>query len=126
DRLTGMYGYAKASSSTNLYVFSGGIEVYGGVGGFILTPAQVVNLGATASGLGPGLPFVIGHAGIHVWGEILGGLVSADGTVDLQVIAPYPFSFQGTLELEGCVVWVVCGSVDVTVGVNSSDGLYVR
>jgi hypothetical protein len=126
DRLTGMFGYAKANRSINLYVFSGGIEVYAGVGGFILTPAQVVDLGATASGLGPGLPFVIGHAGLHVWGEILGGLVSADGTVDLQVIAPYPFSFQGTLELEGCVVWVACGSVDVTVGVNSSEGLFVR
>jgi len=126
DRLTGIFGYAKASDSINLYVFSGGIEAYAGVGGFILTPAQVTNLGATASGLGPGLPFVIGHAGVHVWGEILGGLVSADGTVDLQVIAPYPFSFQGTLELEGCVVWVVCGSVDVTVGVNSSEGLFVK
>jgi hypothetical protein len=126
DRLTGMFGYAKANRSINLYVFSGGIEVYAGVGGFILTPAQVVDLGATASGLGPGLPFVIGHAGLHVWGEILGGLVSADGTVDLQVIAPYPFSFQGTLELEGCVVWVACGSVDVTVGVNSSEGLFVQ
>jgi hypothetical protein len=126
DRLTGIFGYAKASSSINLYVFSGGIEAYAGVGGFVLTPAQVIDLGASTSGLGPGLPFVIGHAGVHVWGEILGGLVSADGTVDLQVIAPYPFSFEGTLGLEGCVVWVVCGSVDVTCGVNSSEGLFVR
>ncbi len=126
DRLTGIFGYAKVSSSINLYVFSGGIEAYAGVGGFVLTPAQIADLGASASGLGPGLPFVIGHAGIHVWGEILGGLVSASGTVGMQVIAPYPFSFEGTLGLEGCVVWVVCGSVDVTCGINSSEGLFVR
>jgi hypothetical protein len=121
-----MFGYAKASDSINLYVFSGGIEVYAGVGGFVLTPAQVVDLNAKASGPGVGLPFVIGNVGFHVWGEILGGLVSADGTVDLQIIAPYPFSFQGTLGLEGCVLWAVCGSVDVTVGVNSSEGFFVK
>ena len=126
DRLTGMFGYAKASDSINAYVFSGGIEVYAGVGGFVLTPAQVVDLNAKASGPGVGLPFVIGNVGFHVWGEILGGLVSADGTVDLQIIAPYPFSFQGTLALEGCVVWVACSSVDVTVGVNSSEGFFVK
>jgi hypothetical protein len=126
DRLTGMFGYAKASDSINLYVFSGGIEVYAGVGGFVLTPAQVVDLKAKASGPGVGLPFVIGNVGFHVWGEILGGLVSADGTVDLQIIAPYPFSFEGTLGLEGCVLWAVCGSVDVTVGVNSSEGFFVK
>jgi hypothetical protein len=125
-RLTGLYGYAKASSSIDAFVFSGGIEAYAGLGGFVLTPAQVANLGAQASGLGPGLPFVVGHAGIHVWGDILGGLVSAGGWVDLNVIAPYPFSFQGTLGLEGCVVWVVCGSVDVSVGLNSQDGLYLN
>ena len=126
NRLTGVYGFVKASSSINLYVFSGGIEVFAGVGGFVLTPAQVVNLGAQSSGLGPGLPFVIGNVGMHIWGEILGGLVSADGTVDLNVIAPYPFSFQGTLNLEGCVVWVACGSVEVTLGLNSSQGLFVQ
>jgi hypothetical protein len=45
--------------------------------------------------------------------------------VDLNIIAPYPFSFQGTLELEGCVLWVACKSVDLTVGLNSSQGLFV-
>jgi hypothetical protein len=126
DRLTGVYGFAKMSDSINLYVFSGGVEGFAGLGGFVLTAQQVADLGAQASGLGPGLPFVIGNVGMHIWGEILGGLVSADGTADINIIAPYPFSFQGTLGLEGCVVWVVCGSTDVTIGLNSSDGLFVR
>jgi hypothetical protein len=69
---------------------------------------------------------VVGHVGVHIWGEILGGAVSAGGWADLDVIAPYPFSYEGTLGLEGCVAWVFCGSVDVTVGLNSSDGLFVR
>lgn len=125
-RLTGVYGYVKASSSISAFVFAGGIEAYAGLGAFVLTPAQVASLGAQASGLPVGgLPFVIGHVGIHVWGEILGGIVSAGGWVDMQVIAPYPFSYQGTLGLEGCVLWVFCGSVDVTVGLNSTNGLFV-
>jgi hypothetical protein len=123
-RLTGMYGYVKASSSLNAFVFAGGLEAYVGLGAFVLTPAQVTDLNAVGSGI-PALPFVIGHIGVHIWGEILGGLVSAGGTVDLQVIGPYPFSFEGTLGLEGCVLWVVCGSVDVSVGLNSSQGFYV-
>ena len=125
-RLTGVYGYAKMSDSINLFVFSGGIEAYAGIGAFVLTPAQVASLGAQASGLGPGLPFVIGNVGMHISGEILGGLVSAGGTADLNIIAPYPFSFQGTLGLEGCVVWVACGNVDVSIGLNNAEGLFVR
>jgi hypothetical protein len=126
ERLTGLYGYARMSDSINLYVFSGGIEVYAGLGGFVLTAAQVADLGAQASGPVPVLPFVIGNVGLHIHGEILGGLVSAGGWADLNVIAPYPFSFQGTMGLEGCVAWVVCGSVDVSVGLNSAEGLFVR
>lgn len=86
----------------------------------------MADLGAQASGLGPGLPFVVGNVSMHIWGEILGGLVSAGGTADLNVIAPYPFSFEGTLGLEGCAVWVACGNVDVSIGLNSSEGLFVN
>jgi hypothetical protein len=125
-RLTGVYGYGKASDSVNLWVFSGGIEVYAGLGGFVLTPQQVADLGATSTTNVVGLPFVVGNAGVHVWGEILGGLVSAGGWGNFNVIAPYPFSYQGTIGLEGCVAWVVCGSTDVTAGVNSQDGLFVE
>jgi hypothetical protein len=109
--------------------FSGGMEAYVGLGGFILDPlnsAQIANLKAKVSGLAGALPYAIGHAGFHIWGDILGGIVSAGGTVNVDVIGPYPFSFEGTLELEGCVVWVFCGSVDVSVGLNSSEGFYVR
>jgi hypothetical protein len=52
--------------------------------------------------------------------------VSAGGWGNFNVIAPYPFSYQGTIGLEGCVAWVVCGSTDVTAGVNSQDGLFVE
>jgi len=120
DRLTGLYGYAKLTRSINLYVFSGGIEAFAGLGGFVQSAP------GTSSGLEHGLPFVVGNVGLHIWGEILGGAVSADGWADLNVIAPYPFSFQGTLGLEGCAAWVFCGSVDVTAGLNSSEGLFVK
>ena len=99
---------------------------YAGLGGFVLSPAQVVDLGATAALSPIGLPFVVGNTGIHIWGEILGGLVGAGGWGNFNVIAPYPFSFQGTIGLEGCVAWVVCGSVDVTAGLNSEEGLFVE
>ena len=125
-RLTGVYGYGKASTSINVWVFSGGMEAYSGLGGFLLTPAQVVDLGATSTLSPVGLPFVVGNVGIHIWGEILGGLVGAGGWGNFNVIAPYPFSFQGTIGLEGCVAWVVCGSVDVTAGLNSEEGLFVE
>ncbi|HQH72930.1 MAG TPA: hypothetical protein PK360_12705, partial [bacterium] len=74
----------------------------------------------------PGLPYVVGNLGIHIWGDILGGLVSAGAWGDLQMMFPAPFSFQGTVGLEACVLWVICGSVDVTVGLNSVDGFYIE
>ncbi|OPX32615.1 hypothetical protein B1H10_07340 [candidate division KSB1 bacterium 4484_188] len=70
DRLTGLYGYNQSSVGFNVFIFSGGIETYVGLGGFV---------------------------GVHIHGEILGGLVSAGAWGDLQVIGPYPFSFQGTV-----------------------------
>ena len=127
-RLTGLYGYVKASESINIYILSGGYEEFVGLGGFVLTPQQVIDLHAQSTlGLpGVGLPFLIGNVGAHAWGDILGGLVSADGWVDLQVMLPYPFSFQGDLDLSACVLWVACGDVDVTVGLNSSQGFYLQ
>ncbi len=120
DRLTGFYGYCKSGASINLYIVSGGYEVYVGLGAF-------VDLGITGNSSGiPGLPYVVGNLGIHIWGDILGGLVSAGAWGDLQMMFPAPFSFQGTVGLEACVLWVICGSVDVTVGLNSVDGFYIE
>jgi hypothetical protein len=125
-RLTGLYGYVKASESINLYVLSGGLEEFVGLGGFVLTPQQATNLGAQSTANVVGLPYVVGNVGAHAWGDILGGLVSADGWADLQVIMPYPFSYQGDIDLSACVLWVACGDVDVTVGLNSTQGLYLQ
>jgi hypothetical protein len=125
-QLTGVYGYAQYSESINLWILSGGVEAYAGLGGFVLPAASVGPLNAVAPGAGIGLPYVIGNTGIHVWGAILGGLASADGWVDLNVISPYPFSFQGTLGLQACAAWVICETADLTAGLNSTSGLYVQ
>ena len=125
-RLTGIYGYGKPSTSINVWVFSGGMEAYVGLGAFVLSAQQVVDLGATSAMSPIALPFIVGNTGVHIWGEILGGLVGTSGWGNFNVIAPYPFSYQGTIGLEGCVAWVVCESVDVTAGLNSEDGLFVE
>ena len=124
--LTGIYGYVRAERSVNYWIVSGGIEVFAALGGFVDVGAAT----AFNSGAGPAvpvaLPFVVGNFGVRIWGEIAGGLVSASAWGNFQVIAPYPFQFQGTLGLEGCVLWVACASVEVTAGVNSADGFYVE
>jgi hypothetical protein len=81
-------------------------------------------MGALSPGIG--LPYVVGNLGGRIHGEILGGLVSAAAWFNLQVLGPYPFGFQGTVGLEACVLWVACGSVDVTVGLNTTEGFYLR
>jgi hypothetical protein len=126
DRVTGLYGYVKYGESISIVVLSGGYEEFIGLGGFILTPQQATNLHAQSTANVVGLPYVIGNVGAHAWGSILGGLVSADGWADLQVILPYPFSFQGSIDLSACVLWVACGDVEVTVGLNSSQGFYLQ
>jgi hypothetical protein len=105
-KLTGLYGYGQLSSSIQLYVFGGGYKVYLGMGAF-LTP----------------LPTIAGSGGLYVHGEILGGLVSASAWADLDLYWP-PFYFEGSFGLEGCVLWVICASVDVTAGFDS-DGFYI-
>jgi hypothetical protein len=119
--LTGIYGSFHLSQSVNLYVVSGGYEVHVGLGAFVL-PAPIV--GSVLPGVG--LPYVVGNLGGRIHGEILGGLVSAAAYFNTQVIGPYPFSFEGTAGLEACVLWVFCGSVDITIGLNSTDGFYIE
>ncbi|MBL0337009.1 MAG: hypothetical protein IPP73_17275 [Chitinophagaceae bacterium] len=121
DRLTGIYGYFHLHQGINLFVISGDYDIYVGLGAFVL-PAPFP--GAVAAGLG--LPYVVGNLGGRIHGDILGGLVSAGAYFDMQIMGPYPFSFQGTVGLEACVLWVFCGSVDLTIGLNSHDGFYIQ
>lgn len=121
DTLTGLYGYGQVSFGVNWYVFGGGVELYAGLGAFVDKPGTASSSGGTVQC--PGLPYVIGCAGCYVHGEILGGLVSAAGWANLILQGPIPY-FEGTFGLEGCVLWVLCASIDVTAGLNS-DGFYM-
>jgi hypothetical protein len=123
--LTGMYGYLHIKKGINLYVVSGGYELFAGFGMFVLDAAQVANMNAQASGL-PASIYLVGNLGGRIHGEILGGLVSAAAGFNIQVMGPYPASFEGSVTLEACVLWVFCGSVNVGVGMNTSDGFYIR
>ncbi len=124
DHLTGIYGSLHVEQSVNIAIISGGYEITVGLGAFVLEPTVATALGALSPGLG--LPYVVGNLGGRVHGEILGGLVSAGAYFNLSVIGPYPFGFEGRVGLEACVLWVACGSVDVTIGLNSSEGFYIR
>jgi hypothetical protein len=124
DRLTGIYGSLHIEQGVNIAIISGGYEITVGLGIFQLEPVAAAALGALAPV--PGLPYVVGNLGGRVHGEILGGLVSAGAWFNLQVIGPIPLGFQGTVGLEACVLWVACGSVDVTIGLNSAEGFYIR
>lgn len=124
NNLTGIYGSLDVSQSISLFIISGGYELHVGLGAFTLTPEGAGTLGAIVAG--PGLPYIVGNLGGRIHGEILGGLVSAAAYFNLQIIGPYPFSFQGTVGLEACVLWVICGSVDITIGLNTSEGFYIR
>lgn len=125
DHLSGIYGSIYVSQSVSLFIISGGYEIYVGLGAFVLTPESATLLGALAAG-GLGVPYVVGNLGGRIHGEILGGLVSAAAWFNLQLMGPYPFSFQGTVGLEACVLWVICGSVDITIGLNTSRGFYIQ
>ena len=124
DKISGIYGYIHVQQGINLYVISGQYEVFLGLGAFLLTPQGAGAMGALTSGVG--LPYIVGNLGGSVNGEILGGLVSAGADFDLQIIGPYPFSFQGSVGLHACVLWIFCGSVSVTVGLNSAQGFYIN
>jgi hypothetical protein len=102
------------SASVSYYVVSGGYTVYAGLGAFAGYGAP------TGAGFG-----VIGNVGVNVWGKILGGLVSADGWADLQMVIGVPPAFQGTLGLQACVLWVACGSVTLNAGFNANQGFYL-
>lgn len=125
-KLTGFYGYGQASFGVNWYIFGGGVEIYAGMGAFSTFPVSSPTLVDDWSSMASlGLPYVLGSAGVHVHGEILGGLVSASAWGKLDLRGPVPVYFSGTFGLEGCVVWVVCASVDVTAGISPEDGFFI-
>ncbi len=126
DRLTGVYGYVEIKAGINLVIISGGYEFFVGVGAFILDFSEAVGLGGLPPGLHPELPYAVGHLGGRIHGEFLAGLVSGGAWVDLQLIGPYPFSFQGAIGIEACALWVACTTYHFTVGLNTSEGFYVR
>lgn len=113
--LTGFYVYTGFSNSVSLYVVSGGYQVYVGTGAFVGT-------GAPVTGFAFG---VIGNVGVYVWGEILGGVVSASAWGNLQMIVGVPPAFEGSLGLEACVLFVFCGSATVHGGFNADQGFYL-
>jgi hypothetical protein len=115
--VSGVYGFGSIDLSLNFGIFSGGIGIYAGVGAF-------VNLISVVPHAGVPLPYVLANIGVSLNGEILWGLVSASAWVNMQMSLGVPTYFQGTAGLEGCVLWVVCGSVDVTVRL-SDDGFEI-
>jgi hypothetical protein len=120
--LTGVYGYGQVSIGVNYYVVGGGVDIFAGAGAF---SAPIAAGGPLAPFTGnPLLPYVVGACGIYVHGEILGGLVSASAWANLSLRGPVPTYFEGTFGLRGCVAWVLCASVSVTAGINSS-GFYL-
>ncbi len=123
--LTGLFGYGMISLSRQFYIFGGGIEIYAGMGAFVDTP--VGKQGAWPSDWAPalGLPYVIGSCGVYLHGEILGGLVSASAWGKLSLRGPLTIFFEGNFGLEGCVLWVICASIEVTAGIGS-DGFYLN
>jgi hypothetical protein len=115
--LTGVFGYGQHSRAANFaYVFSGGVELYAGMGAFNVVPP---GMSPAFAGV-VGFPYVIGACGIYAHGEILGGVVSASAWGNLSLRGPLPVYFEGTFGLEGCVLWTVCDSVEVTADINDS------
>ena len=118
--LTGLFGYGQLSFGVNWYVLGGGVDLYAGMGAFSEIPPGLSGAWSDIVGL----PYVLGSCGVYVHGEILGGLVSASAWANLSLRGPAPTYFEGNFGLEGCVLWVMCASVDVTGGINSG-GFYL-
>lgn len=112
--VTGVYGFGQVSFSMDFGVFGGGLEIYAGVGAFMNLPGLTDNI------TGLPLPYVLANIGVSLHGEILWGAVSASAWVNLQIMLGDPFYFQGSAGLEGCVLWVMCASVDVTVRLDEN------
>ena len=112
--ITGVYGFGFVDFSQDFGVFGGGIEIYAGVGAFL----NFEGLGEEIGGMP--LPYILAKIGVSLHGEILWGVVSASAWVALEICVGDPFYFEGTAGLKGCVLWVFCASVDITVRLDES------
>ena len=118
DYLTGLYGYVEVSGSKSWSVLaSAGFRLHAGLGAFV---------GESNNNAIQNLPFAMGNLGVEVWGKILGGLISARGWADLQILLPSFLGFHGMIGLEGCAGWLLCDQVDLEAGLNPIDGFYLR
>lgn len=110
--LTGFYAYMSVTQAVTYYVLSGGYQVYVGMGAFI-------SFGDPSFAL-------VGNVGVRIWGEFLGGLLSASASGNLQLILGLPSpGFQGTFSVEACALWVACVSASVSCGYNNTDTFYL-
>jgi hypothetical protein len=117
-RITGVYGYGRASFNATYYIFGGGVDIFVGAGAF----SEQLPAGAPVAAFpgNPLLPCVVGACGVGVHGEILGGLVSASAWANLSMRGPLPPYFEGTFGMRGCVAWVLCASTQVTARVSDN------
>ncbi len=119
EEITGVYVYGDVDFSLGWGIIEGGIEIYAGVGAF-------VNYYGVDSIPDVPFPCIVGIVGVYIHGEILWGLVSASAWGELELYLGHPTGFEGTVGLRGCVLWVLCAEVDLTVGWNTNKGFYVQ
>ena len=102
--LTGAYGYGSKGESIELWIVNGGYRVGLGLGLFVSES---------------GKPIVLGRGDARIWGDILGGFVSASGSGELTLALPPP-SYHGVVKLRGCVFLIGCRTAKVDVVIDSS------
>jgi hypothetical protein len=123
DNITGVYVFGDVERSVSVSgLIQGGIEIYAGVGAL---GDYSTNSDYFIDGKGVEL-CVIGIMGAYIYGEILAGVVSASAWGKLILQIGTPSYFEGEFGLRGCVIRVLCASVDITAGVSSNKGLYIR
>jgi hypothetical protein len=123
DPVTGCYIYGDVELSVGVAgIIEGGVEIYAGVGAFAGGSYNNSDGSATEQA---GL-YIVGVVGVYIYGEILWGLVSASAWGELEMYFGHPMGFEGTFGLRGCVLWVICGEIEITAGMNSVRGFYVE
>jgi len=110
-KLSGFYVAGSFSYEKSIYIISGGIKMWAGFGFFLQ---------------GTDVAFV-GHGGLQLHGELLGGFIYASAWVDLLAAAKFnlvptnlndfDFCMQGTLGIEACfILW--CVDIETTVHIS--------